>query len=193
VEATAPGLDTNLIKALAHPLRHRLLAILNERVASPKELADELGERLPNVSYHVRILAELGWIELVSTTPRRGAIEHHYRALGRPFFNDQEWAKLPVSTRRAIFDDNLGHIFQDIRNAARKQGFDDPRTHVSRTPLVLDQVGYDQISDLLERTLYEVLDLQAEAAGRMVESGEEGRTTEAVIMHFHKAPAGKPR
>jgi hypothetical protein len=37
---------------------------------------------------------------------------------------------LPVSTRRAIFDDNLGHIFQDVRDAARRHGFDDPRTHV---------------------------------------------------------------
>jgi DNA-binding transcriptional ArsR family regulator len=193
VQATAaPALDERLIKALAHPLRHRLLAILNERVASPKELAAELGERLPNVSYHVRILADLGCIELVSTTPRRGALEHHYRALMRPFFDDRDWAKLPVSTRRAIFDDNLGHIFQDVRDAARRHGFDDPRTHVSRTPLVLDDRGYDELADLLERTLYGMLEIQAEAAGRMVESGEPGRTTEAVLMHFDKAPGGKP-
>jgi hypothetical protein len=36
------------------------------------------------VSYHVRILARLGLIELVRTTPRRGAVEHHYRSLPRP-------------------------------------------------------------------------------------------------------------
>jgi hypothetical protein len=189
----APALDERLIKALAHPLRHRLLAILNERVASPKQLADELGERLPNVSYHVRILADLGCIELVSLTPRRGAVEHHYRALMRPFFDDHDWAKLPASTRRAIFDDNLGHIFQDVRDAAREHGFDGPRTHVSRTVLVLDERGYNDLADLLDGTLHATLEIQAQAAARMVESGEDGRTTEAVLMHFDKAPGGKSR
>jgi DNA-binding transcriptional ArsR family regulator len=58
----------------------RALAILTEREASPSELAEELGEPLGNVSYHVRLLHELGLIDLVGTTPRRGAIEHHYRA-----------------------------------------------------------------------------------------------------------------
>ncbi|MEA2125613.1 MAG: hypothetical protein QOI80_2395 [Solirubrobacteraceae bacterium] len=52
--------------------------------ASPKELASQLDEKLGNVSYHVRILARLGLIELVRETPRRGAVEHHYRSTPRP-------------------------------------------------------------------------------------------------------------
>ncbi len=32
----------------------------------------------------MRILARLGLIELVRETPRRGAVEHHYRAVPRP-------------------------------------------------------------------------------------------------------------
>lgn len=52
--------------------------------ASPKELATQLGEKLGNVSYHVRILVRLGLIELVRETPRRGAVEHHYRSAPRP-------------------------------------------------------------------------------------------------------------
>jgi len=63
-------------------VRVRALAIFQERAASPSELAQELGQPLGNVSYHVRLLHELGLIELVSTTPRRGALEHHYRARG---------------------------------------------------------------------------------------------------------------
>src|SRR3954453_14016112 len=58
-------------KLLAHPLRHRLLAILNERTASPKELAQEVGMPIPNVSYHVEKLRDAGAIELVSEEPRR--------------------------------------------------------------------------------------------------------------------------
>jgi DNA-binding transcriptional ArsR family regulator len=180
-----------VVKAIAHPLRHRILAILNERVASPKELADELDERLPNVSYHVKTLDELGAIELVRTEPRRGAVEHYYRALIRPFFDDDSWAELPVSTRRSVISSNLRHIFRDIRAAAEGDGFDDVLTHVSRTPVVLDTKGYEQMTDLLARTLDKVLEIQEKAAGRMVRTKEEGRVTEVVIMHFDKVPEAK--
>ena len=73
-----------MAKALAHPLRVQLLTALNEGVASPNELAKRLNEPLTNVSYHVRMLHDLGCIELVETEPRRGALEHYYRAIVRP-------------------------------------------------------------------------------------------------------------
>lgn len=76
--------DQGIITALGHPLRARILSVLDTGEASPKELATQLGEKLGNVSYHVRILARLGLIELVRETPRRGAVEHHYRAAPRP-------------------------------------------------------------------------------------------------------------
>lgn len=184
-------LDPRVVKAIAHPLRHRILAILNERVASPKEIADELGERLTNVSYHVKTLDELGAIELVRTTPRRGAVEHHYRALIRPFFDDNSWAQLAVSTRRSVIASNLQHIFRDIQAAADGNGFDDVLTHVSRTPVVLDAKGYEDMTDLLAMTLDKVLAIQEKAAARMVRSKEDGRVTEVVIMHFDKVPEAK--
>jgi len=49
--------DPRLVKALAHPLRIQILNLLRDRVASPSELADEIGAPLGNVSYHVRFLA----------------------------------------------------------------------------------------------------------------------------------------
>jgi len=61
--------DQRLIKALGHPLRQRLLHELNQRTASPNELAQVLDEPLGNVSYHVKILAECEAIELVATNP----------------------------------------------------------------------------------------------------------------------------
>ena len=77
--------DERLAKALSHPLRPRILQRLADgAVASPNQLAEALGERLGNVSYHVRILRELGLVELVRTEPRRGALEHFYRATSEP-------------------------------------------------------------------------------------------------------------
>ena len=74
VKNTDPALDQRLIKALAHPLRERILQALNENVASPAQLARALDEPLGNVSYHVKILLECEAIELVRTAPVRGAI-----------------------------------------------------------------------------------------------------------------------
>lgn len=74
------SLDPRLIKSLGHPVRVRALEVLNTKVASPSELAKELGEPLGNVAYHIKILEENGAIELVRTAPVRGALEHFYRA-----------------------------------------------------------------------------------------------------------------
>jgi DNA-binding transcriptional ArsR family regulator len=76
--------DTALAaRALAHPLRARALELLTRSPASPQELAKDLEAPLTIVSYHVRMLAHLGFIELVATTPRRGALEHRYAARAR--------------------------------------------------------------------------------------------------------------
>jgi DNA-binding transcriptional ArsR family regulator len=71
--------EARLSKAGGHDLRIRILKRLLDGVASPNEMSKGFGESLPLVSYHVRILDALGCIELVKTTPRRGAIEHHYQ------------------------------------------------------------------------------------------------------------------
>lgn len=74
-----PPLDTRTVKAVAHPVRVRILAHLHEHgPASPNELAPIFFVTLGTMSYHVRRLQQLGFVELVRKTPRRGAIEHHY-------------------------------------------------------------------------------------------------------------------
>jgi DNA-binding transcriptional ArsR family regulator len=70
-------------RALAHPLRARALELLAESPASPHELAGALRVPLTTVSYHVRTLSRLGFIELVAVVPRRGALEHRYIARAR--------------------------------------------------------------------------------------------------------------
>src|SRR3954464_10346348 len=84
--------EARIAKALAHPLRARILQRLGERVASPGELAAELGAPLGVVSYHVRMLHEYQGVELVRTEPRRGALRHVYRATARADAAAERWA-----------------------------------------------------------------------------------------------------
>lgn len=186
------GIDPRLIKALGHPLRQRILVTLNDRVASPSELSKQLGEPLGNVSYHVKILSECEAIELVKTAPVRGAVEHFYRATTRPYFDDDNWAGLPLSARRDIFDDTLGAIWDHLAKAAKAGGLDDPRNHVSWTTFELDEEAYEDMAKHLLFTLERALELQAESTNRLAklspEEREEVRRTELAIMHFNRAP-----
>lgn len=84
-----------VISALGHPLRREILKRLatnSNGGVSPSELAEELHEKLPNLSYHMRILVKSGALKLVKTRPRRGAIEHFYKRSGNSV--DQQIAKV---------------------------------------------------------------------------------------------------
>ena len=115
---TSPeGITQQLAKALAHPLRVRILTSLHKGISSPNQLSQELGEPLGNVSYHVKTLLEYDCVELVKTEPRRGAVEHFYRATERAFFSDSDWAKIPASARKGISGAILETIGQDATEA----------------------------------------------------------------------------
>jgi DNA-binding transcriptional ArsR family regulator len=186
-------LESNIVKALSHPLRMRILTRLNEGVASPNEMAKEFDESLPLVSYHVRILRELDCIELVRTTPRRGAIEHHYRALTRPFLDDDDWAQLPPSARKAVSNTVLSKALSDVRNAVAAGTFDDRADrHLSYTSLVLDEEGWRKLGDRLNELLDWVIDEQAAAAGRLQddESGGAEVRSRLTLLAYSAPPAG---
>jgi DNA-binding transcriptional ArsR family regulator len=177
--------DPRLAKALSHPMRARILAILNERVASPNEIAEMIGERLPNVSYHVRALHDLECIELVRTAQRRGAIEHYYRAIVRPFFSDRDWKRLPASARQAIADGALQMVWRDVSDSIRGGTFEARSDrHLSRTPLQLDQQGWEQLNKALVALRAEADRIAQQSAKRLEKSEEPGLATRLVLMHF---------
>lgn len=77
---TTPHHDPDVFGALAHPIRLTIMRSAAEPF-SPKDMADKLGDvSLQLVSYHVRILRDAGLLQLTSTEPRRGALQHFYKA-----------------------------------------------------------------------------------------------------------------
>jgi DNA-binding transcriptional ArsR family regulator len=181
--------DQRLAKALSHPLRARIFAILNEQVASPNEIADMVGERLPNVSYHARVLVDLECIELVRTAQRRGAIEHYYRAVRRPFFTDTEWRGLPRSGRQAVVDAGLRVIWDDIAEAIEAGTFQArPDMHLSRTPLVVDEQGWGELRDAVAGLLEEADRISRRSGERLAGAEEDGIAARLVLIQF-EAPS----
>jgi len=186
---TASAVDSRLAKALAHPLRVQLLAALNEGVASPNELAKKLDEPLTNVSYHVRMLHDLGCIELVETEPRRGALEHYYRAIVRPFFADKDWKRLPKNARGSISDAVLQLVWDDTAEAIKGGLFDEREDrHLSRSVLCMDDQGWEQLNELLAETLDSAMQIQADSASRVSKGGSETFAVNLVMM-THPTPS----
>jgi DNA-binding transcriptional ArsR family regulator len=186
---TASAVDSRLAKALAHPLRVQLLAALNEGVASPNELAKRLDEPLTNVSYHVRMLHDLGCIELVETEPRRGALEHYYRAVVRPFFGDRDWKRLPKNARGSISDAVLQLVWEDASEAIKGGLFDEREDrHLSRSVLSVDEQGWGDLHDLLAQTLDRAMQIQADSASRASKNGDEAFNVNLVMM-THPTPS----
>jgi DNA-binding transcriptional ArsR family regulator len=181
--------DPRLIKALAHPLRVRILSILETRdMASPNEMAEELGVSLGVMSYHVRRLHALGFLELVKRTPRRGAIEHHYRAKARPRVTDEGWAGTPSIVKRAMVGASLQQITGYINTAAHQGGFDRGDAHLSRTVLMLDDEGWRELAGEMAQWMRRVEELEGESLERIEQSGDDAETvarrSAAILMLF---------
>ncbi|HVX33766.1 MAG TPA: winged helix-turn-helix domain-containing protein [Solirubrobacterales bacterium] len=179
------GVEQIVAKAFAHPLRVQILIILNERVASPNLLAQELDQSLNLVAYHVRVLEKYDCIELVDTKQRRGATEHFYRATRRQFLSDNEWSRMPQSLRPSLSGAMLKSMFDDIEEAVKSGSMDAQEdTHLSRTPLVVDKKGWDDVSALLTETLDKVFEIQSESAKRLADSDETGMLSKVELLHF---------
>ncbi len=157
-------------------------------MASPSEIADALVEPLGNVSYHVRILRELDCVELVRTEPRRGALEHFYRAKVSPWLSNEQWSQLPATFRRKTLARTLSEILEAAAKAGGQGGFDGLESHASR--VALDEAGRTEIAALLAETREAALRIHAASAGRRTARGPGTPApiaTELVLMHLREA------
>jgi DNA-binding transcriptional ArsR family regulator len=173
--------DPKLAKAYAHPLRIHILELLDGRVASPRELADELGAPLSNTSYHVRQLVSLGLVELVGRTARRGAIEHHYTSKGRPTISDDGWARLPRIVQKTILLDGIKKAIGEMARAAEEGGFERPDIHYTRTVGKLDPQAWMDVSRELRATLERIEQIVEDSSER---DAAEAELSTIILMHF---------
>lgn len=185
---------TRMAKALSHPIRTKILGRLNEDVASPNMLAQEMGESLGVVSYHVRALLDLDCIELVDTQPRRGAIEHYYRATQRAMGDKAVWDQLPKTARHSFAADWYKTAGAEVGRAIAAGGFDDrPGCHVSLTPLQLDERAWTKLSQRVEKLLEYASDLQTESAARARKGQSDGDVRARLLVAQYEGPPAPAR
>jgi DNA-binding transcriptional ArsR family regulator len=185
----AQSLDESLIKGLAHPLRWRLLETLTERgESSPVELARLLDQPLATVSHHIRVLRDANCIELTRTEQRRGAIEHYYRALMPAFFDAEQWRHVPTVFRRGLAAQLFRRIIEEATAAGTRGAFDEPRSHIDRLFVELDDQGWSDASEALLDALRRIQAIQSESDARRSEDSRI-RLAEIVLLQFEVAAA----
>jgi DNA-binding transcriptional ArsR family regulator len=185
--------DPRLIKALGHPVREHLLAVLNERIASASEIGDELGAEVSSFYHHIEELERLECIERVASRRRRGASEHFFRARRTVFFDDAAWQALPnslkddsmVNSAQLIADDMAGSI--DAKTFSARS-----ETHVSWSPCLFDAQGWDETTDLLKDTLSRLTAIQEASAARLIGRTDGGISASVALLAF-ETPERKRR
>jgi DNA-binding transcriptional ArsR family regulator len=80
------------LRAVAHPMRLRILSLLTGAELSAAEVARELGLTHANASYHLRVLADAGEVVVAGEEKIRGGLAKRYR---HPWEDDRR-ARRPV-------------------------------------------------------------------------------------------------
>jgi DNA-binding transcriptional ArsR family regulator len=143
-------LDQRWVKALAHPLRIEILMVLADGEKSPNQIAETLGEKLGNVAYHVRKLAELDCIELADTRSVRGATEHFYKAKPRGFIGSTAWQKLPPKIRGTAASESLRSFVIKAVKAIEQETFERREgSRITWLPLTVDEEGWTEVAAIL--------------------------------------------
>jgi DNA-binding transcriptional ArsR family regulator len=168
--------DPRLVKALDHVLRQHILLAAVQGEVSPNELSKLLDEGLSQVSYHVKVLREdcEGMIEETRTEPRRGAIEHYYRASAKTLLPAKAWRRLRKGLRAVVGAGLASDLFNDLAEALKAGKLQGAHDHITRTPLVLDTEGQRSVRVIAERATREVENEQRAAAKRLARANGDG-------------------
>jgi DNA-binding transcriptional ArsR family regulator len=189
---TTPTLvSPTLASAVSHPTRLRTLMILTEREATPREIADEISEPLNNVAYHIKVLKRLGCIELVRVNQTRGGrvAEHVYKGTQRPYWKEADLEELGADDKLNVIGSIMHHISEDITTAMISGTFyEHDDNHLSRTPMVVDENGWDEVTELLDDALERLLTIQERVSER---GAVETKLTKVAILQFESPSAKK--
>jgi hypothetical protein len=181
-------MDRRLIKALHHPVREHILAVLSERAASPVEIGDEIDLDVTAFHKQVEFLEELDLIELVGEGPVRGATEHFYRAKPSIVFDDRAWELAPDSFRWDFDAKILQALLRNVAKSFKDGTFNArPDRHMTWMPLVLDAKGWREAMKLLAKTMRQLLAISRRSDERLLRAGEKGIPVAISILGFQRS------
>jgi DNA-binding transcriptional ArsR family regulator len=191
-ETAAP---TAIAKALGHPTRVGILMSMNtpRRLLSPSQYRDETDELIGTVSYHFKVLAELGLIELVEEKAVRGATEHVYAPVKRAMAWTKLYASLSPAVKQNFAATALVGAVQSIGGAVDAGTFDArPDSHLSFDTLRVDLPGWERLTKTMAGTLLTLLQIEGEVTERTADDPDAETWIASYLMSgWEAAPVEK--
>jgi len=179
------AVDERLMKALTHSVRVQILSLMVDGEWSPNQLHKELGIGLSQISYHIKVLKDFELIELTKQEPKRGAVEHFYRAVERIIVPEEMAAALPKTARMETLRRILMLAEKDMKQSLTAGTFyERPDFHASWSPLELDEIGRAKLHAKLDELLEEAIETEVEALERLSKDGGQSIPTSLVVFGF---------
>jgi hypothetical protein len=182
--------NKTVVTGMHNELRAQILILLNERVASRPEICKELGATFDAVRYEMEVLKKTKppLIELVHEKPVRGTVEKFYRATTKAYLDPSEWPGVPDAVKAGMRGSLLGILVDDAVAAAEDGTFDSLEdAHMSWTPMILDEQGWGEITEILFCAMEEAIKVKENSAERLIEEDAEGISCTVSILGYPSA------
>jgi DNA-binding transcriptional ArsR family regulator len=134
--------QTSTLRAMAHPLRLRMLSLLTGAELSAAEVARELGITQANASYHLRVLLDVGELEVAGEEKIRGGVAKRYR---HPWHRPARERRLEPAHLEPYVRAMAAELVR--RYAGRQRG--GPRGNLSDAEVWVDPATYDRARALV--------------------------------------------
>lgn len=178
--------DPEQLRVLAHPIRMKILKQAQVGEVSAKEAARDLDEPIGKVSYHVRVMADAGLLKLTRQTPRRGAIESHYRATVSMHLDDATWQAVGHDVRRLMLAAAAKEWSADLHAAVETGGFELDEALLANAHFAADAEGLAELREALDAHYRRLLEIEASIAARLVDDPETDITEVNVGLAFYE-------
>ena len=178
--------DLDTLRAMMHPLRTRAYIEAVKAPVSAKELAERLDVPLQRMSYHVRLLAESGLLRVVRKTPRRGAIETHYRAVATLEVDDAALTSSPELFK--VWTQMIMRMMaEDVEHSIEHNGA--AEMFMGRAHFAVDEAGAERVHQEILAFYDRMAALEEELR---VEPGEDTHAVNVtVVQHPGRRDAGR--
>jgi len=179
-----PG-SLDQLRALAHPLRLRMLELFAEGPRTTKQVAQQLGEPPTKLYHHANALERAGLLRLSKTRQNRGAVEKWYEAATQKISERQSRSRPMLQAISGLATVALEQTRREVELALRKPPSGRPL--VMRIPAIGNE---QEIANIRKRLLQVVKELGAER-GDQKRLGERDAQRWTLTIAF--APAARAR
>lgn len=174
--------------AVGHRIRVEVLSALNERSYSASELSKVVHQPLSTVSHHIDELLNSKSIEIAARKEVGNVTQTFYRAVDVSLYSEEEMAALDPEARQAIY----GVILQNATAEAIASLWagkisEDPRAHMTWAWFTVDDEGRRLLANEMETWWGRLYEIEAEAAARRAESGENGKSMIVTMFGYERS------